>query len=159
MTESERNRVIARAVTMSLAGIITVVIAYQVRQVLLTLYVSGLLAVGLSPIVRRIEHSRFMLKRRRVPRWLALLHIYIGFLLAVAFVMWLTVPTLIEQVRQLADEMPNYMDRMLRALSDRGLIRRQASWTALFPQLSQPGAVLTNVFGAVQGVLGVMGAL
>lgn len=159
MTDAERNRVIARAVTTSLAGIVLVVIAYQVRDVLLLLYVSSLLALGLSPIVRRIEHSRFMLNRKRVPRWLAILTIYVAFLLFVAIVLSLTLPPLIDQVRELAVNMPSYMDRMLRWLADRGLVKRQTTWTALLPQLQQPGVILTNVFGAVQGALGVVGAL
>lgn len=159
MTDAERNRVIARAVTMSLAGILLVVVAYQVRDVLLMLYVSSLLALGLSPIVRRIERSRLMLGRRRVPRWLAILVIYVAFLLVVAGVLSLTLPPLITQVRQLATDMPSYMDRLLRWLADRGLVTRQTSWTAILPQLQQPGVILSNVFGAVQGAIGILGAL
>ena len=159
MTDAERNRVIARAVTMSLTGIVLLVIAYQVRDVLLMLYVSSLLALGLSPIVRRIEHSRFMLHRKRVPRWLAILMIYVAFLLFVAGVLLLTLPPLIEQVRELASDMPTYMNRLLKWLGERGLVKRQITWTALLPQLQQPGVILTNVFGALQGAIGVLGAL
>jgi len=159
MTDAERNRVIARTVTMSLAGIILVLVAYQVRQVLLTLYVSGLLAVGLSPIVRRIERNRVTPGRKRIPRWLAILSIYIAFLLAVALVLALTLPPLVEQVRQLAEDMPTYMNRLLAFLADRGLVRRQTQWTSLLPGLQAPGAVVSNVFGAVQSVIGVFGAL
>ena len=158
MTDAERNRVIARAVTMSIAGILTVAIAYQVRDVLLMLYVSSLLALGLSPIVRRIEHSRLMFGRLRIPRWLAILSIYVAFLAVVALVLLLTLPPLVAQARQLAADMPSYMDRMLRMLADRGLIKRQTSWTALLPQLQQ-GMFLTSVFGALQGALGVLGTL
>ena len=159
MTETEHNRVIARAVTMSIVGIIAVIVAYQVRSVLLLLYVSGLLAIGLSPVVRRIEHSRLMSRRKRIPRWLAILSIYVGFLLAVAIVLGLTLPPLITQLRALAEQMPTYVNNMLRWLSARGMVRPNVTWTSLLPNLQAPAAVLTNVFGAVQGALGVIGAL
>jgi predicted PurR-regulated permease PerM len=159
MNETERNRVITRAVAMSLGGIILVYAAYQVRDVLLMLYVSSLLAIGLSPIVRRIERTRGQSKRVRLPRWLAILSIYVVFLLAVALVLALTLPPLIDQFRQLAENMPTYMNRMLAFLSDRGIIRR-TNWTALLPNLqASGGALVGNVFGAVQGVIGVFGAM
>src|SRR4030095_11671060 len=159
MTESERNRVIARAVTMSLAGIVLVLVLYQLREVLLMVYVGCLLAIGLSPIVRRIERHRLTSRRRRIPRWLAILVIYLGFLVVVGIVLALTLPPLIDQLSQLAEDMPTYMNKGLRVLSDRGILRRQMTWTSLLPTLQAPGVVLTNVFGALQGVIGVFGAI
>ena len=48
--------------------------AYLVRDVLLLLYISGLLAVGFSPIVRLIERQQYLpIGSRRFPRWLAIL--------------------------------------------------------------------------------------
>jgi len=158
MTEAERNRAITRAVTMSLGGILLVAVAYQLRDVLLMVYVSALLAIGLSPVVRRIERNRLTPRRRRLPRWLAILTIYVGFLLVVALMLALTLPPLFEQFRQLADNMPTYMNRGLNVLAERGLIRR-TTWTSLLPNLQAPGALISNVFGAVQGVVGVLGAM
>ena len=44
--------------------------AYQVRTVLLIVYISGLLAVGFSPIVRLIERQKLLpIGPRRFPRW------------------------------------------------------------------------------------------
>ena len=158
MTEADQNRVIARAVTVSLTGIVLVLVAYQVRHVLVMLYVSGLLAIGLSPIVRRIERNRTS-RKKRLPRWLAILSIYVAFLLAVALVLALTLPPLIAQVQQLAEDMPTYMNQGLGWLAERGVIRR-VTWTSLLPNLqSSAGAVLGNVVGALQGVIGVIGAI
>ena len=159
MTESERNRAITRAVTMSLGGIVLVLIAYQLREVLLTLYVSSLLAIGLSPVVRRIDRNRVTPRRKRIPRWLAILSIYVAFLLVVAIVLALTLPPLIAQFRQLAEDMPTYMNGLLGWLAERGIIRR-VTWTALLPNLQTgAGAVFSNVFGALQSVIGVIGAI
>ena len=70
--------------------------AYLVRDVLLLIYMSGLLAVGFSPIVRLIERQRFLpIGTRRFPRWLAILVLYlfiIGVLVGIGF---LVVPPLV----------------------------------------------------------------
>ena len=48
--------------------------AYLVREVLLLIYVSGLFAIGFSPIVRLIERQKVLpIGTKRFPRWLAIL--------------------------------------------------------------------------------------
>ena len=52
--------------------------AYLVRDVLLLIYVSGLLAIGFSPIVRLIERQKVLpIGTQRFPRWLAILVLYL----------------------------------------------------------------------------------
>jgi predicted PurR-regulated permease PerM len=157
MTQAEHNRVIARAVTMSLVGIAAAVTLYLIREILLTLYVSGLLAVGLSPAVRRIERSRLMSGRLRIRRWVAILLIYVGFLIAVAALVALVVPPLVGQVRELLQDLPTYVERIQRWLVGRGLIRPSWSWSDLFTNLQVPGIAITSIFGALQGAIGVLG--
>ena len=53
--------------------------AFLVRDVLLLIYVSGLLAIGFSPIVRLIERQKVLpIGTRRFPRWLAILILYLA---------------------------------------------------------------------------------
>jgi len=61
---SETRRTVVLAVTLSLAGLVLLWVLYLVRHVLLILYISGLLAVGFSPIVRRLEQHRIRGKTR-----------------------------------------------------------------------------------------------
>src|ERR1043165_8663795 len=98
MTAEEHNRIILRSVTVSILGICLVLGIYLAREVLLTLYFSGLLAIGLSPAVRWLERSRFVDgRRKRIPRWVAILILYLGFLVVVAIVLILCVPPLVTQ--------------------------------------------------------------
>lgn len=159
MTPAERNRVIARAVTMSIVGIGAAMIVYLVREVLLTLYISGLLAIGLSPAVRRIERSGLVSGRRRAPRWAAILLLYVVFLFVVALVLALVVPPLVGQIRELLQDLPAYVENVQRWLVRRGLIKRNWSWSDLFTNLSVPGFAITSLFGAVQGAVGVLGTI
>lgn len=159
MTPAEQDRAIARAVTMSILGIGAVLVAYLLRDVLLMLYVSSLLAIGLSPAVRRIERSRLVFGRLRIPRWLAILTLYVAFLSFVAIVLALVVPPLVSQIQQLAQNLPGYVDRVQRTLVERHLIQKRWSWSDLFMNLQAPGFAITSLFGAVQGVIGVLGAV
>src|SRR5215203_6929319 len=76
--------------------------AFLVRSVLLLLYVSGLFAIGFSPIVRLIERQKLLpAARTRFPRWLAILVLYLVIIGALVGVGMLVVPPLIEQSQQL----------------------------------------------------------
>ena len=60
MTErSEKRSLILYGVAMALCGIVLLYAVYLLRAALLTIYVSVLLAIGLSPAVRWIEHRHF----------------------------------------------------------------------------------------------------
>jgi predicted PurR-regulated permease PerM len=159
MTPAEQDRVIARAVAMSVAAIVALFVAYLIRNVLLMLYVSSLLAIGLSPAVRRIERKRLAFGRLRIPRWVAILALYAAFLLVVALVASLALPPLLGQARQLAQNLPVYADRAQHALVERGLIQERWSWSDVLSNLQAPSAMLTNVLGALQGAIGVFGTI
>lgn len=144
---------------MSLVGITAALVVYLIRHVLLMLYVSSLLAIGLSPAVRRIERRRPLFGRLTIPRWLAILTLYVGFLLVVTLVAALTLPPMVQQAGQLAQNLPAYVDRLQHALVDRGLIQERWSWSDLLANVQAPGAMVTNVLGALQGAIGIFGTV
>jgi predicted PurR-regulated permease PerM len=160
MTHDEHNRVIARSVTMSIVGITLAIGLYYVRDVLITLYISGLLAVGLSPAVRWLERTRWVDgRRRRIPRWIALLLLYFVFLVFVTIIVALVVPPLIGQIQQLITELPKFADNAQRMLAERGLVKNTWSWSDLFIDTQASGMALTSIFGVVGSVLGALGQL
>jgi predicted PurR-regulated permease PerM len=130
--------------------------AYLVRDVLLLVYVSALLAIGFSPIVRLIERQKVLPIGRRLPRWLAILILYlviIGSLTAVGFLIF---PPLVRQGQQLWTALPEMFDRAQQWLIAKGLLSehltlREAAQRA--PVGGRGDAVVT-VFGAIMGVLG-----
>ena len=158
MTNAERNRVITRSVVTLIVGVTVTYALYQIREVLLTLYISSLLAIGLSPIVRKIEREKLLAGRFRVPRWLAILTLYITFLSAVALVLALVLPPLVAQIRQLIADLPSYVDRLQADFVRRGWLDHSWSWSSLITQMKMPpGAALTGIFGAVTGAVGILG--
>ena len=76
--------------------------AYTVRNALLLIYISALVAIGFSPIVTRLERRR-VAGRYRLPRWVAVLEVYLLFFVAITAVVILIVPPLVDQARAFWD--------------------------------------------------------
>ena len=77
-TPQNTRALVAYGVTMALAGLVTLYGLFLLRQVLMLFYVAGLLAIGISPLVRWLERRS---TERRIPRWVAILFVYLGLLL------------------------------------------------------------------------------
>ena len=131
--------------------------AFLVRDVLLLIYISGVLAIGFSPIVRLIQRQKILpVGTRRFPRWMAILVLYliiIGSLTGVGFMIF---PPLADQARQLWSAMPDMIERGQNVLISRGLLREPIEWRELVKQTPVSGGTeaVGTVFGAVLGVLG-----
>jgi predicted PurR-regulated permease PerM len=157
---AEHNRIIARAVVMAVVGFAAVYTLYQIRTVLLMVYISGLLAIGFSPAVHWIEQRRRIGTRRfKLPRWFAILVLYAGGLTLVAIVMSFVIPPFMRQMNQLWENLPGYLDRLQGALVRVGLIQRQWSWGELLANVQVPGSALGGILGALPGVIGAFGRI
>src|SRR3954469_14667427 len=64
---------------------ILLAVLWAARDALLLVYVSALIAMGLSPLVKVIERPDRLGAKRRVPRWLAILAIYGVLVAAIVF--------------------------------------------------------------------------
>jgi len=65
---------------MTALAVIVLWAAFIVRNALLIVYVSVLFSIGFSPIVRVIERQKMLPVARRLPRWLAILILYLAIL-------------------------------------------------------------------------------
>src|SRR5215212_3465217 len=111
-TNSSQKSLILWAITMTALVAIIIWCAFLVRDVLLIIYISGLLAIGFSPIVRLIERQKVLpIGTQRFPRWLAILVLYLAIIGALTGVAFMVVPPLIEQSQQLWTALPGMFDR------------------------------------------------
>src|SRR5438552_5911329 len=94
----------------------------QVSQALLLVYVSGLLAIGFAPLVRLIERQRLRPVGKRIPRWLAILVIYVAILGTFAGMALLILPPLVQQARAFWANLPDLFHRAQRVLIERGIL-------------------------------------
>lgn len=136
---------------------------YVARQALLLIYVGALAAIGLSPLVSAIERREDALTGHRVPRWLAILAIYLLVLGAFVGVGMLVVPPLAEQARELWAAFPDMLHRGQQWLIERGLLSRELSVReavekapAAVTGSDAVGAVVNALWGLVGGVAGLV---
>jgi predicted PurR-regulated permease PerM len=121
-TPAESRALIRYAIVMTaLAGII-LWCGYIVRNALLIVYVSGVLAIGFSPIVRILERQRLGFTKR-VPRWLAILILYLAILGTVALVIILILPPLVDQAQALWNRIPEMFERTQQFLISKGWLK------------------------------------
>lgn len=139
--------------------------AYQVRDALLLIYVSGLLGVGFNPIVRLIERQRLLpFGPRGFPRWGAVLILYVAIGAVVTLAATVIFPPLIHQAQSLYTELPGMFDRAQQFLIERNWLHqkitlREAVMNAPAGSTKTVGAVLSaavNVGGGIVGLVTIL---
>lgn len=153
--EDDRKPLILWTITMSLLGVVILYSLFLIRDVLLLLYVSGIFAIGFSPIVRWIERQRVLPIGTRLPRWLAILVLYLFILSAIGGICAAIFPPLVAQAREFWDNMPRLLEQGQTFLIDRGLLQRQLSMQELLQRAPGAGGDTVNrVIGAAWGFFG-----
>jgi predicted PurR-regulated permease PerM len=131
--------------------------AFQVRHVLLLIYVSGLLAIGFSPIVRVIEHQTVLpIGTKRFPRWLAILVLYVIIIGTIASVVALVLPPLVSQAQALWNALPELFERGQEFLISKGVLREHLTQREAFERATGAGGsqAVGTVFSAITGLVG-----
>ena len=104
MTDRDFTRRLLQTVA-TVAGIaILVAILWAAREALLLVYISALIAMGFSPIVGVLERVR------GVPRWLAILVIYLAIVAVLVLVGLMIIPPLVAQAATLWAKIPTYFN-------------------------------------------------
>jgi predicted PurR-regulated permease PerM len=155
-SEAEQKSLIVWTIAVALLGIIMVWTAYLARHVLLLIYISGLLAIGFSPIVRLIERQKALpIGSKRFPRWLAILILYIAIIGFVTLVGFLVFPPLVHQAVSLWGALPQMFDRVQQFLIDKGMLRERLTWReAVARAPGSSGDAVNAVAGAVANFAG-----
>lgn len=157
MDASERKAINLWTIWMTVLAAVIAWAAYLVRDVLLLIYISGLLAIGFSPIVRLIERQRLLpVGTRRLPRWLAILVLYVVILGTITGIGFLVVPPIVHQGQQLWTALPDMLEKGQQFLVDKGLINQPLTIQEAMARapVSRGGQAVTTVFGAIVGVIG-----
>ena len=155
---------IAWAVVLVVAAVAAVWALYLVRQVLVLIYVSVLLAIGFSPLVRLIERQTFLPVGTHLPRWLAILIVYLAILGVLAALGFVIFPPLLTQGREFARHVPDLVEHGQQWLMAHGILRESKSFGQIVEQAPAAGgdvvgtALLTfwGLFGGILGVVSVV---
>jgi predicted PurR-regulated permease PerM len=108
---SERDftrRMLETVLTVTGVGV-AVAVLWAARDAVMLIYVSALIAMGVSPLVRLIERPD---RRSRIPRWLAILVIYMAILSLIGLVGLMVVPPLVAQATEFWARLPGDFNRL-----------------------------------------------
>jgi predicted PurR-regulated permease PerM len=144
-------------VAIAALGVAVVWILYLARDVLLIIYVSVLLAIGFGPLVHAIETQRVLpVGTKRLPRWLAILVMYLFIVGSLTMVGLLVIPPLIDQAVELWTRLPDLLERSQTFLIERGLLDHRITLQEAFRRApAVPGdAVGTVAMAATRVVTG-----
>jgi predicted PurR-regulated permease PerM len=155
-SEAEQKSLILWTIAVALLGIVILWAAYLARHVLLLIYISGLLAIGFSPIVRLIERQKALpIGSKRFPRWLAILILYTAILGFITLVGFLVFPPLVHQAVSLWGALPQMLDRAQQFFIDKGLLRERLTLReAVARAPGSSGDAVSAVTGALVNVAG-----
>lgn len=147
---------LARGVALAALAAMVLWTLYLARNALLIIYISGLLAIGFGPIVRTIEQQTVVpVITRRLPRWLAILLVYIVMVGTLTIVGLLVVPPLIDQAQEMWARIPALLARGQAILMRYGLLTRPITLEeAVRAAPSTSGNAMDTVATAVTSVVG-----
>ncbi|MBI4264725.1 MAG: AI-2E family transporter [Acidobacteria bacterium] len=138
---------------------------FLARNAILLIYVSALVAIGLAPLAAAIERWRLPRLSRRaaagarattaLPRWAAILIIYLALLALLAALGRMVFPPLITQARAFWSALPQMLSRSQQWLIDRGLLSRELSFREAVEQAPLFGSdAVGTLVGALSGFVG-----
>ena len=98
-------------------------VIYLASDALLLVYISVLLAIGFGPIVRWIERKPAPhVGARRLPRWVAILVVYVAIVGVVTLAGFLVIPPLVDQAQDLSKRLPDLIAKGQKFLIERGIL-------------------------------------
>jgi predicted PurR-regulated permease PerM len=143
----------------TVAGVAILVLAlWEARSALLLIYISSLIAMGFAPIVRVIERPT---GRTSVPRWLAILVVYLAVLLAFFLLALMVLPPLIAQAVALWNKLPDEFNRLQEFLIRYKILQRritlaEAVQNAPEGSTNAVGTVLVALSSLIGGMFGLI---
>jgi predicted PurR-regulated permease PerM len=148
---------------LTIAGVaIVLATLWAAREAVMLVYVSALIAMGFSPLVKLIERPRPGNGRRRMPRWLAILAIYVTVVGGVVLLGLMIVPPLVAQAETLWARLPAEFNRLQTFLISHNLMTHRVTLEEAV-QAAPPsasgnavGTVLVAISSLIGGVFGLI---
>ena len=134
---------------------------WAAREALMLVYVSALIAMGFAPIVSGIEQPRPNV-RRRVPRWLAILAIYLAIVAVLVVIGLMVIPPLVSQAESLWAKLPAQFNKVQTFLIDHKLMTHRVTLEEAVQNApagaggNAAGAVLVAISSLIGGIFGII---
>jgi predicted PurR-regulated permease PerM len=136
------SRLVAKIVLVACAVLAGLYLLYLIREVVGLVLIAVFFALAIAPAVN-------WLNNRKVPRWLAILVVYLGILSAIVGIGLLVVPPIVNGVNDLSDDAPGYIDD----LNENDTFRDYNRKYHIVPKLKEQAAELPSKLGDAAGTL------
>jgi predicted PurR-regulated permease PerM len=162
ISEQEFTRRMVRTVFTVAAVGITIAFLWAAREALILVYISALLAMGFSPLVRLIQRPRAPGARGGIPRLAAILTVYLAIIGAIVVLGLLIVPPLVAQATALWSRVPQHFNDFQRILVRYGVTTQSVTLqeavqnAPVGPGGNAVSTVLLALWGLVGGVFGLI---
>jgi predicted PurR-regulated permease PerM len=140
------GRMVRTVLTVAAFGIL-IAILWAAREALLLIYVSALIAMGFSPLVTFIERPKPHRGRQRIPRWMAILSIYVVVVAVVVVLGLMVIPPLLAQAAALWEQFPDLFNRLQNVLVEYKLLSRRITLAEAVS--NAPSGTGSNAVGTV----------
>ncbi len=144
---------VVRAVLLTAATAAFIFALWTARDIVMLMYVSMLMAVGLGPMVLRIERS-LAPGNRRLPRAVAILVIYLALVAGLTIVGLLVIPPLVDQAQGLWRQLPELIENGQQWLMGYGLLNHPITLEEAVRQAPGPSDAVGRVATALSVVVG-----
>ena len=145
MSDREFTRRLLQTVATVTVAALAVFAVWEARAALMIVYVSALIAMGVSPLVRAIEGARP--GRKRPPRWAATLCVYVVLVGVLFLIGLLILPPLAAQAVALWERAPAQFEQAQRWLLGHHMMTRQITFEQAVA--SAPAGAEANPVGTV----------
>jgi predicted PurR-regulated permease PerM len=135
-------RSIARVVLVTIGIVAALYLLWQLRTVIILFLVAVFFALAIAPAVN-------LLDERRVPRWLAILLVYLSIGGAIFGIGLIVVPPLVDGVNKLSNDLPGYVDDLRHNKS----FREYDNKYGITDKLTQQAENLPSKLGDAAGTL------
>ena len=161
ISDREFTRRLIQTVATIAGAVIIAVAAWEARAALMLIYVSALIAMGFAPIVTYIERASPG-KERLIPRWLAILSIYLVIVAVFVLLGLLVLPPLIAQASSLWERAPTLFNRLATFLLQHHLMTRRVTFEQAVQNAptsagaNAVGTVLVALSSLIGGIFGLL---
>jgi predicted PurR-regulated permease PerM len=155
------HRMLQTVATVTGVGLL-ISLLWATRDAVILIYISALIAMGLSPLVKLIERPPRGGARRRVPRWLAILAIYLVVVSVFIFLGLLVIPPLISQASALWAKLPSEFNRLQDFLISHRLLTHEVTLEQAVQNApsgsggNAVGTVLVAISSVIGGLFGLI---
>jgi predicted PurR-regulated permease PerM len=156
-----RRRMFETVLTVAGVGLLLAAL-WAARGSLMLIYISALIAMGFAPLVQMIERPGPYALRRRVPRWLAILLIYIAIIIVIGIIGLMVIPPLVAQAESLWTRLPTEFNRFqeflihYRVMTHRVTLQEAVENAPKGASGNAVGTVLVAISGVIGGIFGLI---